>query len=149
MPLKTEFDELYLGHAFKIAQLSKGIRLKVGAVLVTKNGVCLPGYNGTAVGDSNSLERIDTETGELITKTEVIHAELNCIMKAAREGVSTLGSTIYITHAPCLHCAAMLVNAGVSEVCFSLHYKSEDGLKLCHKLGIVLRQVPYERIVNV
>ena len=118
------------------ARRSKGVRAKVGALLVTANGVLLPGYNGTAPGRSNDLERVDMETGELITKTEVIHAELNCIIKAAKEGISCKGSTVYVTLSPCEHCAALLVSCGVKSVFYGEVYKSEDGINLLKQSGV-------------
>lgn len=123
------------------ARRSKGVRAKVGALLVTANGVLLPGYNGTAPGRSNDLERVDGETGELITKTEVIHAELNCIIKAAKEGISCKGSTVYVTLSPCEHCAALLVSCGVSSVFYGEVYKSEDGINLLKQSGVQVDQI--------
>ncbi len=123
------------------ARRSKGIRAKVGALLVTANGVLLPGYNGTAPGRSNDLERVDDKTGELVTKTEVIHAELNCIIKAAREGISCKGSTVYVTLSPCEHCAALLVSCGVSSVFYGEVYKSEDGINLLKQSGVQVHHV--------
>ena len=127
--------------ALLYARRSKGVRAKVGALLVTANGVLLPGYNGTAPGRSNTLERVDYETGELVTKTEVIHAELNCIIKAAREGISCKGSTVYVTLSPCEHCAALLVSCGVSSVFYGEVYKSEDGINLLKQSGVQVDQI--------
>ena len=127
--------------ALLYARRSKGVRAKVGALLVTANGVLLPGYNGTAPGRSNTLERVDYETGELVTKTEVIHAELNCIIKAAREGISCKGSTVYVTLSPCEHCAALLVSCGVSSVFYGEVYKSEDGINLLKQSGVQVHHV--------
>ena len=45
-----------------------------------------------------------------------VHAEINAITTAALHGVSTEGATAYITFNPCSRCAAVLINAGISEV---------------------------------
>jgi dCMP deaminase len=123
------------------AELSKGIRAKVGACIVTSNGVVLTGYNGTHTGADNSLEYVDTETGELITKPEVIHAELNCVLKAAKEGVSCKGATVYSTLSPCTHCAAMLVQVGVSKFFFKEMYRSDAGCVILRSSGIEVNQI--------
>jgi dCMP deaminase len=138
--VKPEEHSLHMQQALMYARRSKGVRAKVGALLVTANGVLLPGYNGTAPGRSNDLERVDMETGELVTKTEVIHAELNCIIKAAREGISCKGSTVYVTLSPCEHCAALLVSCGVISVFYGV-YKSEDGINLLKQSGVQVRHV--------
>jgi dCMP deaminase len=134
--VKPEEDGLYMRQAMMYAQRSKGIRAKVGALLVTANGVLLPGYNGTAPGRSNDLERVDIETGKLVTKTEVIHAELNCIIKAAREGICCKGSTVYVTLSPCEHCAALMLSCGVKRVVYAEVYKSENGINLLKESGV-------------
>lgn len=135
MAHQTRIDEVNMSIARHYATLSRGIRAKVGANLVTKFGVSLPGYNGTASGDDNALEFVN-EDGEYITKPEVIHAELNCILKAAREGVSCINATIYLTLSPCLHCAAMLKNAGIARVVYETEYRDLSGVYLLNRLGI-------------
>lgn len=124
-------DEVYMKMAEAMSTLSKAKRKKVGAVLVTKNGVVLTGCNGTASGSDNACE--DSEGN---TKPEVLHAELNCILKAAKEGVSVLDSTLYVTLSPCLQCAAMLVQAGVKQVTYKELYRCTKGIKFLKENGI-------------
>ena len=126
MPKQKEIDGAYLACARNFAAFSKSRRKQVGAVLVTQNSVVLPGYNGTPASTDNNCE-FETETG-LVTKPEVIHAELNCILKAAKEGVNVQGSTVYVTLSPCVPCAAMLVQAGVKRVVYEEEYRSLDGV---------------------
>lgn len=122
---------LYLGFAKEIAKRSKATRKKVGAVLVTNSGVILSGYNGTATGCDNCCEEwVEENGGYLRTKQEVIHAELNCILKAAREGVSVIDSVCYTTLAPCIQCSAMLIQAGVKEVHYIEEYRDTKGVEL-------------------
>lgn len=135
MPTDTQITELYLEIARSHAKLSKAKRLKVGAVLRTKQNVLLAGYNGTVSGMNNVCEIIQ-EDGSTVTKLEVLHAEENCLMKAAREGVSVLDSTMYITHAPCLHCAAMLIQAGVKKVVYENLYRSTAGVELLREAKV-------------
>lgn len=140
MASQFDLDSVYMGTALLHAGLSKAIRRKVGAVLVTSEGVTLTGYNGTPKGLDNACESIDTSTGELVTKPEVLHAELNCILKAAREGVSVRESTVYVTLSPCVQCAAMLAQSGVKRVVYEQLYRNTEGLDLLEKAGIVVEQ---------
>ena len=128
MPSKAENDKLYMQLAQSYANMSKAIRAKVGAILVTNTGVVIPGYNGTPSGTDNSCEYIDPETGEIITHPYVIHAELNCILKCAKEGISAIDSVLYVTHAPCIRCAAMLKQAGIREVIYKEKYRDCSGV---------------------
>lgn len=127
-------DETYMGTAMLHARLSKAIRAQVGAVLVTSQGVTLTGYNGTPTGLSNECETVtwnsEHELKHLITKPEVIHAELNCILKAAREGVSCIGATMYVTLSPCVPCAAMMIQTGVKRLVYKEMYRDQGGVAL-------------------
>ena len=140
MPTQQQLDEVYLGTALLHSNLSKARRKAVGAVLVTKAGVTLTGYNGSAVGTDNNLEDEDSE-GNLVTRISTLHSELNCILKAAKEGVSVEGATMYITLSPCLHCSAMMIQAGIKECCFIETYRDTSGLDLLKQAGIITRQV--------
>lgn len=137
MPTQKELDTVYIHNASRISKLSKGIRLKVGAVAVTRTGICIPGYNGLYAGCPDDVLETQLEDGSLVSKPHVLHAELNCILKAAREGVSLEGCTMYITHAPCVHCAAMMANAGIRRVVYKNHYKNNEGVDLLEEAGIV------------
>lgn len=104
-------------------------------------GVVLGGCNGLAPGGSNQLE-YEQRTGELVTKEEVIHAELSCILKAAREGVSVVGSTLYVTMSCCMRCSEMIAAAGVKRVVYENQYRLTDGVQNLKKLN--LEVVKYE-----
>ena len=117
--------------AFLMAKNSKAVRAKVGAVLVTSSGVIMPSYNGTAAGTNNTCE---DESG--FTKIEVIHAELNCLIKAAREGVSVQGATVYVTMSPCRHCAALMIQSGIKRVVYSQQYRDASGIEYLVDNGV-------------
>lgn len=132
---QKQLDETYMGTAMLHARLSKAIRAQVGAVLVTSQGVTLTGYNGTPRGLSNecetqTLSQLHPWKPMLVTKPEVIHAELNCILKAAREGVSCIGATMYVTLSPCVPCAAMMIQAGVKRLVYKEMYRDQGGVAL-------------------
>lgn len=149
----------YMAVAEAAANNSHAERKKVGACLVTKNQVILSGWNGMPEGMDNTCEEVDqhmftmyacfTDDGactvkgspvkEVIsykTRREVIHAEMNAIAKAAREGVSTLGSTLFVTLSPCIECAKMLIAAGVSSVVYKELYRDRSGIELLKKCGV-------------
>lgn len=137
-------DETYMGTAMLHARLSKAIRAQVGAVLVTSQGVTLTGYNGTPRGLPNECETVVKTSlpylfeDMLVTKSEVIHAELNCILKAAREGVSCIDATMYVTLSPCVPCAAMMIQAGVKRLVYKELYRDEGGTNLLQRAGVVV-----------
>lgn len=120
------------------SKLSKAIRAKVGATLVTSHGVMLSGYNGTPSSLDNVCEYVTPEG--FVTKPEVIHAEVNAVLKAAKEGVSCYGSTVYVTLSPCVSCSAMLINAGISRLVYLDSYRKTEGLELLEKAGILVER---------
>lgn len=154
MATKHQLDQCYMQVAISHSKLSKAIRKKVGACLVTKTGIIIPGYNGMSSGGSNECEDRewipdyqpfgDCGEYEYITRPQVIHAELNCILKCAKEQVSTLGCKIYVTLSPCLVCSEMLIQAGVSEVIYLEEYRDTSGIDNLNSRGITTRQITLE-----
>lgn len=142
MATMQETDEMYMGVAILHSRLSKAKRAQVGACLVTDNGTILGGVNGTPRGMDNTCEIvIKTSVPEhlsdmLVTKPEVIHAELQTILKAAREGVSCIGATVYVTLSPCVQCSAMLIQAGVKRVVYKQQYRDLTGIELLQKANV-------------
>ncbi len=124
--------DVYMGTALLYARKSKANRAQVGAVLVTATGIIIPGINGTPADDSNECE--DPETGS--TKPTVIHAETNCVLKAAKEGVSIIGATVYVTLSPCLSCSAMLIQAGVKNIYYKDEYRDLSSVEYLRRNGV-------------
>lgn len=140
MPTKQQNDGLYIGIAMQYAKLSKAVRAQVGACLVTEQGVVLGGVNGGVIGGSNACEDECTLTGRLTTKPETLHAETNAVLKAAREGVSCLNSTVYVTLSPCVQCSAMLVNAGIKKLIYKDEYRDTSGVQLLQQHGVTVEK---------
>lgn len=67
-----------------------------------------------------------------------LHAEQNAIIQAALHGVSTDGATIYVTHQPCLICAKMIINAGISRVVYGGDYPDDLARQFLEEAGVVL-----------
>ena len=148
MPSSTyENDLVFMNCAIEFSTLSKAKRKKVGAVLVTKHGVLVPSVNGTPSGTSNICEEavFDGVSNKLVTKEEVLHSETNCLIKCSKEGISTLGSTIYITLSPCLKCSSMLIQAGVERVVYLEEYRCKKGLDFLRSCGILVQKLIIEK----
>jgi len=64
----------------------------------------------------------------LKTRPEVIHAEANALIKLAKSSMSSLGATIFLTHAPCVDCAKLISSAGINEVFYRAQYRNTDGI---------------------
>lgn len=105
-----------------VSTRSTCLRRAVGAVLVRDRRILATGYNGAPSGLQHCLERgclrvqQDVPSGERHELCRGLHAEQNAIIQAALHGVSTRGAKIYCTNHPCVICAKMIINAGISEV---------------------------------
>lgn len=143
MATQQELDKVYMSMAESIATLSKARRSKVGCVLVTPENVMLASFNGTPSGWDNRCEDVhETELFEhLVTKPTVIHAELNAILHAARQGVSVKEATLYTTLSCCAACSAMVAQAGVKRVVYKEEYRDSSGINMLKEHGIVVEQL--------
>lgn len=142
MPEQVKLDQYYMSLALRVAELSHGVRGKVGSCLVTNSDITVLGTNGLPKALGNELEYIVPTVGGgknvLGTKNEVIHAELNTILKCAKEGVSVSGATIYTTLSPCVSCSSMLASCGIERVVFLEEYRDTKGIDILKECGIVV-----------
>lgn len=80
--------------------------------------------------------RKDAGIGELLEFTRAVHAEMEALLAAARKGISTVGSRMFVTTYPCHLCAPQIVCAGVDEVQYIEPYPKSRAYEL-HKDAIV------------
>lgn len=137
--MKPTLKSFYMSIAKEAAKLSYCKRRQVGAVLVDGEGnnILGFGYNGTVSGLPNVCELPDGTTDN----SSVLHAETNAIMKVSRSTRSTQGSILFVTLSPCVECAKIIIQAGVSKVYFESAYKSLDGLSVLNRSGIETQQL--------
>lgn len=122
------------GYLLDVAELtakrSTCDRLQVGAVLASDDlTLFVVGYNGGAKGGANSCRHPDQEGG-----CGCVHAEMNAVAKATY-GVHVKA---FVTVSPCVLCATLLVNAGVTEVHFLREYRDTEGLDVLYESGVKL-----------
>lgn len=138
--MKQKYIDLYMDWARRTAELSHARRLHVGAVIVKDDTVISYGYNGMPAGWDNNCE--DTlDDGTLKTKPEVLHAESNAIAKLARSHNSGVGADIFVTHAPCLDCAKLIYQSGISRVWFGNQYRDNSGIDFLQQSGIEVNKI--------
>ena len=100
--------------------------------MVVKNKMIISdGYNGTPSGFENVCEDSNN-----VTKPYVLHAEANAITKLARSNNNSDGSTLYVTAAPCIECAKLIIQAGIKRVVYGEKYRLEEGLDLLRRANI-------------
>ena len=115
------------------AENSYCVRRKVGALIVKDKMIISDGYNGTPSGFENICEDENNKT-----KPYVLHAEANAITKIARSNNSSDGATLYVTAAPCIECAKLIIQAGIKRVVYSESYRLDDGIQLLKRADITV-----------
>ena len=100
-----------------------------------------------------SVEVVDPDEGffvvsrryRLKTKPEVLHAESNAIAKLAKSTNSGLGADLFVTHSPCLDCAKLIYQSGISRVWYGANYRDDSGIKFLEKSGVEVKQIKEEK----
>ena len=133
--MKQKFIQLYSDIAARVAELSSARRLQVGAIIVRDDRIISLGYNGMPAGWDNNCET-ESEDGTLTTRPEVLHAEMNALMKLARSHESGNGADLFITHSPCMECAKGIYQAGIHRVYYGTQYRSDQGLQFLKQCDI-------------
>lgn len=128
--MRPSWNDYFMSIAKTVSTRSTCPRASVGAVLVKDNRIIAAGYNGAGAG-----MRHCTEVGHLMQNNHCIravHAEVNAVAQAARNGVSVEGAVLYCTHSPCYNCAKLLIACGIKEIHYDTFYDDElarDALK--------------------
>lgn len=158
--MKPKFQKLYNNIAHEVAKMSHARRLQVGAVIVKDDRVISMGYNGMPAGWENNCEYKDYDLSKdfngnyfpdpknyypfedekgrygLKTRPEVLHAESNAVSKLAKSNDSGDGADIFVTHAPCMECAKLIFQSGISRVYYSSDYRDDSGIKFLKQSGV-------------
>jgi dCMP deaminase len=137
--VRAPWDDYFMNIAQVVATRSTCQRKFVGSVLVRDRMILSTGYNGSIRGMPHC-----TEVGHMMDNDHcvaTIHAEMNAILQAARNGINIDKSTVYVTASPCWNCFKALMNSGVNRICFGEFYRDERIFEVAEKLGIELLHV--------
>jgi dCMP deaminase len=138
--MKPKFIDAYMDVAERFGKLSSARRLNVGAIIVKDNRIISIGYNGMPTGWDNNCENELTE-GKLKSKPEVLHAETNSIAKLAQSNESGLDSTLFVTHSPCLECAKLIYQSGITTIYYKHEYRSKEGVDFLEKCKLNVHRI--------
>jgi dCMP deaminase len=145
---RLSWNQYFLNITRQVAERSTCCRAKVGAVIVRDRSILATGYNGAPAGMPHC-----TEVGCLIYRSQTpdggieencyrtIHAEINAIAQAARNGAAIREGSIYITHSPCIHCLKVLVNTGIKAIYYERPYKLPSLEEILRHTDVSLVQV--------
>jgi dCMP deaminase len=130
-------DNMLTAIAVIVSRRSTCDRLQVGAVIATDGRILSTGYAGAPSGFEHCNTR-DCDLEKPCTRT--VHAESNSIAFAARHGIKVDGSTLYVTHSPCLDCAKLIINSGIKRVVYLERYRLAAPIDLLKDAGLEVEQ---------
>jgi len=151
MPVsKDEFDVSMVREAQKEAQKTGDWWRQIGAVLVKNKEILIRGYNRDLPSDHTPYQvgevRDFFKAGERHELASTIHAEENIIAKAAKEGISLKGTSLYVTTFPCPVCAKLIACSGIKKLYFTEGGSNFDAQKVLESADINIYQVPQKNV---
>ncbi len=131
--------EVYMRMAEELAKRSTCDRLQVGTVVTDAQleNVVAIGYNGNAKGLPNRCD--STVPGNC----GCIHSEVNALVKAPG---GRRDKVVFLTDSPCVQCAKLMINSGVTHVFYRREYRDPSGVELLQSAGVT--PVLYDRWAN-
>jgi dCMP deaminase len=145
---RSNWRDTWMDVAAVMSSRSRCSRAQIGAVIVSKNQrIAATGYNGPAgkwPHEGMCEQWCPRAMGEapldnLYDACPAIHAEANALMYVDRSSVED--GTIYVTGAPCMQCAKLISNSGLSQVVCIIssadeHRRPDDVIAYLQKCGI-------------
>jgi dCMP deaminase len=128
---RPTWDEYFMTIAKLAAVRSTCLAFPVGAVIVKDRQILATGYNGSPPGSPHCTtqgycyEGLQKCTDNNLPSRS-IHAEANAIAQAAKHGIRTEGSSIYVTLEPCLACLKLIISAGIKQVFYETLFNTGD-----------------------
>ncbi len=139
------WDEYFMSIALLVSGRSSCLRRSVGAILVREKKILATGYNGAPSGikhceDTGCIrEKLGIPSGQRHELCRGLHAEQNAFLQAALHGTSVKGSILYSTTQPCIICAKMIINAGISEIVIADSYPDKMSMELLKQAKVKVR----------
>ena len=143
---RIDWNTYFINITKEVTKRSTCMRRMVGAIVVKENLILSTGYNGTPIGIKHCEDigcirnEMNVPSGERHELCRGLHAEQNTIINATKTGVNLEGSTIYITHSPCIICSKMIINAGIKKVVYTSNYSDELSIKFLKEADIKIEQ---------
>lgn len=126
---RPSFDEVFMEISYTWAKRATCLRRRVGAVIAKDSQQLTAGYNGAPRGLPHCAdlggclrEKMGIPSGQRAELCRGTHAEQNAITQAAKFGINIENGTLYCNTYPCVICAKMIMNAGISRVVYDSDY---------------------------
>lgn len=145
----NKWDKRFMEMAWLVSGWSSCYRSgrQIGAVIVKNNRILTTGYNGAPQNIKSCVEKGECMRDTLGiasgTKHELcyaVHAEQNAIVQAAKLGLAIDGATLYCTHQPCVICAKLIINSGITRIVYQNQYPDDFSIELLKESGVIMEK---------
>lgn len=130
---------LYRNVVLEIAKMSQANRKKVGCLFVKNDSIVSYGFNHVDETFGEHCEELTD--GGLVTRKELVHAELHAISKMIKNDISPKGCTVYVTCSPCMQCAKILYYHGITDIVYIEQYRDTSPIEWLTKLGVGVKHM--------
>ena len=120
--MKNQHIKLYSDIVGLLAKFSNAEKIQVGALLLRDKRIIATGYNGQPHGQPHKAVHVDGHD------VSTIHAEMNCIMFAAKHGIKIDGCEMFCSYFPCANCIKMLYQAGIKKLYYINDYTNGENI---------------------
>lgn len=144
------WDYRFLRIAEEVSSWSKDPSSKIGAVAVLNRRILSTGYNGFPKGIEDSDERLNDRE---VKYRYIVHAEMNAIYNATKNGISLHSSTMYVYGLPmCSECAKAIASVGIHRVVTTFSAESSERwmksgmttVDILEEAGIIVDHIPFD-----
>jgi len=125
----------------KLAKASKAQLGGVSCFIVKNDAVVSSGINHNPTGEPME----DVVDGKLVSRPEVIHAEMAALQAASKNGIDLQGAALLLNISPCIKCAREIVKTDISEVNYLYEWWDKAALEVLHDAGITTKKLKEER----
>jgi dCMP deaminase len=152
--IRPSWDDYFMSIAQQVALRSTCLRRQIGALIVRDKRILATGYNNVPSGVEHCTTRgclrdeLGIPSGQRVELCRGIHAEQNAVVQAAKYGIAMDGASVYTTTQPCILCAKILINAGISEIVFVGDFPDELSVSMLKEAGVELRKIQALAIVT-
>lgn len=134
-------NEDLLGPLKKLAKTSKAQLGGVSCFIVKNGAIISSGINYNPTGEPME-DRID---GKLVSRPDVIHAEVAALQAAAANGVNLKDATLLLNMSPCIKCAQEIVKSDINEVNYLYEWWDKAALNILHDGGVTTKKLKEEK----
>lgn len=127
----------YIAPLKKLAKTSQAKLAKVACFIIKNGAIVSSGVNHNPMGEP--MENLVED--KLISRPEVVHAEVAAIRAAKSNSVDVSGATLLLTMAPCIACARAIAETRVREVTYLYDWWDKAALDILHDHDIKTKKL--------